>query len=83
MRLHGLREELCYDYPDGRYCFLFYDGVIAKGEPEKGFIKRSGGPCRKSFQRLFSARGYPFGKAAHRGITGKVPCRGDNEKFLS
>ena len=35
VRLHGLREELCYDYPDGRYCFLFYDGVIAKGEPEK------------------------------------------------
>lgn len=35
IRLLGLREELVYEYPDGAYGFLFYDGTIARGEPVK------------------------------------------------
>ena len=29
------REETVYEYPDGLYGFVFYDGVIISGEPEK------------------------------------------------
>ena len=35
IQLQGLREETVYEYPDGLYGFVFYDGVIISGEPEK------------------------------------------------
>ena len=49
IQLQGLREETVYEYPDGLYGFVFYDGVIISGEPEKkgssgdplGFSRRS------------------------------------------